>query len=111
MAIVDPQRYSCATHKDRGDTACPSRVRVPRKGVEHALLEGIRNELLNKGAFQRLQQTVAAEPKKAKPDLDGARRRIADAESIHGNIMRPFAPALSQLARRPNCYRQRKKLQ
>lgn len=87
LVIVDRYRYGCATHKDRGDAACNSRIRVPRAGAEEALLASIRKDLLSDAAFQRLQRAVAAELKNAAPDLDGAKRRIADAERVHANIM------------------------
>ena len=87
MVIVDRYRYGCATNKDRGAAACPSKIRVPRLGAERALLVGVQAELTTEAAFQRLQRAVAAELKQATPDLDGAKRRIAEAEKVHANIM------------------------
>ena len=87
LVIVDRYRYGCSTHKDRGDAACPSRIRVPRAPAEHALLAGVREQLLGEAAFQRFQRAVTAHLKSAMPDLDSARRRVADAERVQANIM------------------------
>lgn len=87
MVIVDRYRYGCSTHKDRGATACPSRLRVPRAPAEHALLAGVREQLLSDSAFQRFQRAVTAELKRSVPDLDGARRRVMEAERVQANIM------------------------
>ena len=87
LVIVDRYRYGCSTHKDRGDTACPSRIRVPREAAEHALLAGVRAELLSEAAFARYQRGVTAVLKTAAPDLAGAARRVAEAEQVQANIM------------------------
>lgn len=87
MVIVDRYRYGCSTHKDRGQAACPSRVRVSRSIAETALLAGIRESLLSEAAFQRFQRVVTAELKRAMPDPEAGRRRVVDAERVQGNIL------------------------
>lgn len=87
LVSVDRYRYGCATHKDRGDAACSSRLRVPRQAVEHALVAGVRTELLSDAAFQRYQRAAAAALKRAAPDADAAKRRLADAQRVQQNIM------------------------
>jgi len=87
MVVVDRYRYGCSTHKDRGDTACRSRLRVPRELAETALLAGIRSQLLSDSAFDRYQKTLMVAMKKVDPDLSGGARRVADAEKVHANIM------------------------
>ncbi|WP_425493171.1 recombinase family protein [Dyella lutea] len=87
MVIVDRYRYGCARHKDRGDSVCPSRLRVPRATLEHALLASIRKDLLSEAAFARFQRAAAEALKRAAPDLDSGRRRVAEAERVHENVM------------------------
>ncbi|HEX7111403.1 MAG TPA: recombinase family protein [Mizugakiibacter sp.] len=87
MVVVDRYRYGCAAHKDAGPTVCPSRVRVPRVAAESALLAGIQRDLLSEAAFRRFQRAVAAELKRAAPDADGVRRRLAAAERVLENIV------------------------
>lgn len=87
MVVVDRYRYGCSVHKDRGPAACASKLRFPRLPAEHALLAGIREQLLSEESFQRFQRMAAAELKKAAPDLDAAKRKVADAERVHENIL------------------------
>jgi site-specific DNA recombinase len=87
LVVVDRYNYACSTHKDRGDAACASRLRVPRTETEAALLAGIKAELLSEAAFQRLQRSVAAELKRVAPDLEGMKRKLATAERERDNVM------------------------
>lgn len=87
LVVVDKYRYGCSTRKDRGESACSSTLRVPRADAEHALLAGIRRDLLSEAAFQQFQRAVTAALKQAAPDTDAIRRRLADAERVHANIM------------------------
>lgn len=87
MVVVDKYRYGCSTRKDRGESACSSTLRVPRADAEHALLAGIRRDLLSEAAFQQFQRGVTAALKQTAPDSEAVRRRLADAERVHANIM------------------------
>lgn len=85
MVIVDRYRYGCATAKDRG--TCSSRLRFARKPAEDALLAGIRSKLLTAEAFQRFERAVRSELKRSAPTEATARKRLADAERVHVNIL------------------------
>ena len=87
MVVLDRYKYGCSVHKDRGDAACDSRLRVPRVETEAALLTGIKTELLSEEAFQRFQRDAAAELKRAAPDLDGLKKQLASAERERDNVM------------------------
>lgn len=87
MVSIDRYRYGCSVWKDRGESACPGTARVPRESAERALIAGVQRELLTETAFQRFSAAVTAELKRAAPDADGAKRRLADATKAHENIM------------------------
>lgn len=87
MVIVDRYRYGCSTAKDRGATMCASTLKVPRIPAEKALVAGVQAELLTDEAFQRFTAAVTAELKRAAPDAEAAKRRLAEAEKVHGNVM------------------------
>ncbi|OOG42390.1 hypothetical protein B0E52_09925 [Rhodanobacter sp. C06] len=87
MVVVDRYRYGCSTHKDRGESACPSRLRVPRTALEDALLAAVREQLLTDASFQRLQRAVADALKRAMPDTSTLQRALAVAERVRGNIL------------------------
>jgi hypothetical protein len=85
MVVVDRYRYGCATAKDRG--TCTSRLRVPRKQAEAAMLGGIKETLLSDEAFQHFQRAVRAELKRQTPDTAALNGALAAAERVHSNIM------------------------
>jgi site-specific DNA recombinase len=85
MVIVDRYRYGCARAKDRG--TCSANLFAPRKLVDEKLLAGVQEQLLSESSFRDLQQHVTSMLKRAAPDLDGAVRKISDAERVHGNVM------------------------
>lgn len=85
LVVVDRYSYACSVAKDRG--TCASRVRLPRKDAEHALLGGIREQLLTEAAFERFRREAAAALKKAAPNLDGAKRRLDAAARERDNVM------------------------
>ncbi|TAA24075.1 recombinase family protein [Pseudoxanthomonas winnipegensis] len=87
LVVIDRRSYACNIHKDRGDAACPSRLRVPRADAERALLAGIREQLLSDAAFQRVQRVVQATLKTAAPDTAAISRRLAAARQVHANVM------------------------
>lgn len=87
LVIVDYYRYGCATQKDRGDAVCTNRIKVPRVDAEIALLKTVKEELLSEEAFRLFEREMRAAIKELAPDLDGAKRRIQDAEKVHANLM------------------------
>jgi site-specific DNA recombinase len=87
MVVVDRYRYGCATNKDRGSTACPSRLRVPREAVETAMLAGIKQEVLTEARFAQFQREVQAVLKRSEPDTQAPRRKLSEAEKVRDNVM------------------------
>ncbi len=87
MVIVDRYRYGCSVAKDRGPTACPSTLKVAREPAERALVAGVQRELLTETAFQRFTAAVTAQLKRAAPDTEATKRRLAEAEKVHANVM------------------------
>ncbi|MEZ2417670.1 recombinase family protein [Luteibacter sp. RCC_6_2] len=87
MVIVDRYRYGCSVAKDRGASACSSTLKVPREPAERALLAAVQAELLTEEAYKRFAAAVIAELKRAAPDTEGAKRRLAEVEKIQANIM------------------------
>lgn len=87
MVVLDRYKYGCSTRKDRGPAACSSTLRVPRTETEAALLAGIKDQLLSEEAFQRFQRAVAAELKRAAPDLEGLKKALASSEKERDNVM------------------------
>lgn len=85
MVVIDAYCYGCGIAKDRG--TCSSRMRVDRRTAEHALLAGIRRELLTEERFQQAQRAVAAEIKRQAPNTEAIKRKLADAKQLHGNVM------------------------
>jgi site-specific DNA recombinase len=85
LVVVDAYAYGCSTAKDRG--TCGSKLRLPRVQAEAALLKNIRDEMLTDEAFQRYARALTAALKRAAPDADAAKRRLADAEKEVANIM------------------------
>ncbi len=87
LVVIDLYRYGCSTHKDRGDAACPNRLRLPRKSAEAALLAGIQEQLLSEEAFQAAQRAVQAALKKAAPNTTELERRLDRNERERENIL------------------------
>lgn len=85
MVAVDRYRYGCAAAKDRG--TCSSRVHVPRAQAEHAMLAGIREQLLSDDAFQRFQRAVRDELRGRRPEPAEAKATLAAAERQRQNIL------------------------
>jgi hypothetical protein len=98
MVMVDAHSYGCSNARDRG--TCPDRMRVKRSVAEHALLAGVREQLLTDAAFQRFQKAVVAEIKRQTPTADVARRELAQAELELANLVRAIkAGVLTQSTR------------
>lgn len=84
--------YACATNINRGDAACPNRLRVPRKIVEECLLECIYDDLYSdegidlfvKDLEAAIQQKLTA----AKPDNDAIKRDMENTERKIANLVK-----------------------
>ena len=87
MVMVDRYRYGCARHKDRGASVCDNRLKVAKRAIEPALVDGIKRELLTPRAIEHAVRAAARQAKRAAPDLDAARATLAAAERTHANIM------------------------
>jgi DNA invertase Pin-like site-specific DNA recombinase len=85
LVVVDAYNYGCSTAKDRG--TCSSKLRLSRADTEHAMLAGIRQDFLSEDAFQRYVRALTAAVKRAAPDAEAAKRRLADAQREVENIM------------------------
>lgn len=85
MVVIDAYNYGCSIARHRG--TCSSPIRVSRTDVEHALLAGVRDQLLSDAAFARFQKTLRAELKRATPDPAIAQRALHNAELELANIM------------------------
>lgn len=85
--VMDRYRYGCATNKDRGDSACPNRMRVSRKVIEQVLLAGIKAELLSEAAYRAFEDEARRLLKTNKPDAGEAKRDVAKAKAEVDNIL------------------------
>lgn len=86
MVVVDRYRYGCATHKDRGEAACKSRLRVARADIEAALLAGIKEELLTDAAFEQFEREARGALKRASP-VEPLKLKLDVAMRERDNIM------------------------
>jgi site-specific DNA recombinase len=87
IVVIDRYRYGCATHKERGDTACPNTLRIPKEPAERTMLEFVRRELLSDASFKAAQRAVRARLTSRGSDRTEAERALATAQRLHGNIM------------------------
>jgi DNA invertase Pin-like site-specific DNA recombinase len=85
MVMLDNRAYGCVARRERG--TCTFRLRVPRKAAEDAILSATRAQLLSEAAFQQFAKAVREELAALAPNRDAARRRLADAERIRGNVL------------------------
>ena len=85
MIMLDARAYGCAANREKG--TCASPLRVPRKAAEDAILEATRAQLLSDAAFQVFARAVREELAALAPNVDGAKRKLADAERIRGNVL------------------------
>lgn len=85
--VIDRYRYGCATHKDRGDTACSNGLTVPRAVVEQVLLAGIKTALLSEAAYKAFEAETRRLLRDAAPDPSEGRRAIAKAQAEVDNLM------------------------
>ena len=85
--MVNHYQYACGRHKDRGDTVCKNRIRVPRETTETAILATIRDNLLTDAAWRIAERAIAAALKTRTPNLDHLKAKVAAAERVHTNVL------------------------
>lgn len=100
---VENHRFGCSGHSTGGKHLCSNNLLVSRSLLEQKLLTGIAEELFSDEAIKRLRSQVvrlAAERKrKARPDAEAARKRLAEIEPQIANIIKAiedgmYSPAL-----------------
>lgn len=86
-----PARYGCGGHHAGGKHLCGNTLKVQRELVEQKLLAGIADELFSDEAiaiFRReLVRTMAERKRKARPEAEAARKRLADLEPRVANMV------------------------
>jgi site-specific DNA recombinase len=65
-----------------------STLRVPRVPAEHAMLAGIRRELLSDAAFAAYRRAFVARVRQSQPDGARVRKALADAEQVRDNVLK-----------------------
>ena len=85
LVVIDAYNYGCNVAKDRG--TCTSKLRVPRNAAERSILAGVKRELLSEDAFRVFQRAVTVALRQAAPDECATRRRLAEAQRVHDNVM------------------------
>ncbi len=87
---VDRYRYGCATHKERGEHACPNALKVPRALAEKLLLEGLKEQLFTNERlrlFERETARLLSEARKSSaPDAKAARTRLKALDKEIANL-------------------------
>lgn len=82
FVVKDPTRYGCGGHRDGGKHLCDNALRVPRRLLEERLLGGISERLFSEEAVARFRRSfaraVAERKRKARPDAEAARRKLAE---------------------------------
>lgn len=87
MVVVDAYRYGCATHKNRGASACSSDVKIPRAIVEDRLLAGVKADLLTEDAFQYCLAQLRQIMRDQAPNQLVIQKALHRAEQQRDNIM------------------------
>lgn len=85
IVVVDATAYGCSTAKER--RTCGNRTRLPRLAAERAVLTGIQEQLLTDEAFEAFRRAYVAAATLLRPDEGLLRRRLAEAERVHQNVM------------------------
>lgn len=60
FTAINPKRYGCSAHRDRGAAVCSSAVTIGRDVLDKRLLAEVRDDLLSPDALTLLQREVAA---------------------------------------------------
>ena len=83
--------YGCAINLNRGDAACPNRMRVPRRVVEERLLGAIQSQLFTDEAIDLFVKETTELLRQAKaqerPELEAARKQLGAVEGEIENLM------------------------
>lgn len=91
IIAVNSVRYGCSAHKDKGPTACPSRVTWPRQELDRRLLAEVREDLLSPTALAEVHTTVRRLMAEMEGDQDravaDARRRAGELDTEIGRIV------------------------
>ncbi len=85
LAMIDAVAYGCSVAKQRG--TCTSRLRLPRRDAEAALVAGVQEQLLSAEAFAAFRRAYAAAMKRQQPDTRGPQQRLAAAERVRENLL------------------------
>ncbi len=85
LVMLDAYAYGCSVARNRG--TCSSTLRVSRREAEHALLAGVREQLLSEEALKRFQRAAAAALKRQASTTEDARRRLAEAARVRDNVL------------------------
>lgn len=85
MVVIDRWAYGCATAKERG--TCANRLRVVKARAHPEFIGYLRREMLGEDQFQDYQRAAMAALRASATDLGEIRRRLAEAQRVHGNVM------------------------
>lgn len=85
LAMIDAKAYGCSVAKQRG--TCTSRLRLPRRDAEAALVAGVQEQLLSPEAFAAFRKAYTAAMKRQQPDTRAPQQRLAAAERVRENLM------------------------
>jgi len=104
-AICNGSGYGCSTNINRGDAACPNRVRVSRRVVETVLLDAIKADLFTDEGIELFKREVrrllaerrtsrTAATEQARRDIERIEREIANiVTAIKAGILTPTTKA------------------
>lgn len=87
LTAVNATRYGCSRAKNSGHTACTSRLLVPIKNAESAILAGIQRDLLSDAAQREYERTLRQIVAECAPDTRAAENALRSAERERDNIL------------------------
>jgi len=116
FTAINPKRYGCSAHRDRGAAVCTSSVTIGREVLNKRLLAEVREDLLSPDALALLQREVAAVladmRRETRGDEATAPRQLKALEAEIGRLVDAIAavgisPALQQRLRAAEVERER----
>ncbi|WP_414708853.1 recombinase zinc beta ribbon domain-containing protein [Roseateles sp.] len=116
FTAINPKRYGCSAHRDRGAAVCASSVTIGRDVLDKRLLAEVRDDLLSPDAMSLLQREVAAlladMQREATGEAATAPRLLKTLEAEIGRLVEAIAamgisPALQQRLRAAEAERTR----
>ena len=116
FTAINPKRYGCSAHRDRGAAVCGSAVTVSREVLDKRLLAEVRENLLSPEALTLLQRDVAAVLADMRREVAGdeatAPRQLKVLDAEIGRLVEAVAtmgisPALQQRLRAAEVERER----